>query len=76
MVLAIWVASPTVADQIKVEELLSDMVTSFPGPAFFIGPDKPGDAFQALDNLTGGGQIGFELGDPALDLLQAGLASA
>ena len=52
--------------QAVIEELLSDMVTSFPVPAFFVGPDKPGDPFQALDHLTGSGKIGFQLGDPAL----------
>jgi hypothetical protein len=46
------------------------MVTSFPVPAFFIAPDKPGDAFQALDHLTGSGKIGFELSNPTLERFQ------
>jgi hypothetical protein len=43
------------------------MLTSFPVPAFFIGPDKAGDAFQALDEVTGSRQIGLELGDAVFD---------
>ena len=35
--------------QLVIKKLLSDMLTSFPAPPFFIGPDKPGDPFQALD---------------------------
>jgi hypothetical protein len=53
--------------EIVGKEFLSYMVTSFPVPAFFIAPDKPGDAFQALDHLTGSGQVGLELSNPALE---------
>ena len=55
--------------QAEIEELLSDVLGAFPVPAFFIGSDKPGDAFQALDHLTGSGQISLELGNPALEPL-------
>jgi hypothetical protein len=52
------------------------MLTSFPVPPFFIGPDKTGDAFQALDEVTGSPQIGLELGDPVLDFRECVLAPA
>jgi hypothetical protein len=48
------------------KEFFSYMLTSFPVPAFFIGPDKSGDAFRALDHFTGSGQIGLELSNPSL----------
>ena len=53
--------------QAVIEELLFDMLTSFPVPAFFMGPDQPGDPFQALDGAADQTDIGFELSDPALD---------
>jgi hypothetical protein len=56
--------------KIVVKELFPDMLAAFPVPPFFIGPDKPGDPFQALDGVTGSGQIGFELGDPVLERSQ------
>jgi hypothetical protein len=56
--------------EIVGKEFFSYMLTSFPVPAFFIGPDKPGDAFQALDHVTGSGQIGFQLSNPTLERLQ------
>ena len=62
--------------QAVVKKLLSYMLTSFPVPAFLIGPDKPGNPFQAPDHLTGSGKIGLELGDPALLGGQKSLAAA
>jgi hypothetical protein len=56
--------------EIEGKEFLSYMLTSFPVPAFFIGPDQPGDAFQALDHFTGTGKIGFELSNSALERCQ------
>jgi hypothetical protein len=56
--------------EIIIKEFLSYMLASFPVPSFFIGSDKPRDLLQALDHAVNHGEIGFELGNSALEPLQ------
>jgi hypothetical protein len=68
--------------EIVVEELIPDVLFSFSIPPFFaLSIQLPTSTvsegtFQVLDGAADQTKLGFQLGDPALDLLQAGLASA